>query len=132
MHSGPLVCRCTASNRLAVAACYQYNSISTFLLSLHSLFLLLLSSRERLACVGRKTSIERVPLPVSAVTSDASLLRVPFGQLRRDGSQVTKQASGAMIRSGGEVHICRRRGCGIVITRTDIPRAEGPDAIDGQ
>jgi len=36
-----------------------------------------------------------------------------------------------MIRSGGEVDLCRRRGCGIVISRTDIPSAEGPNAIDG-
>ena len=37
-----------------------------------------------------------------------------------------------MIRSGGEVDLSSRRGCGIVITWTDIPRAEGPNAIDGQ
>src|SRR5439155_24523548 len=50
----------------------------------------------------------------------------------RDRRQVTKQPSGAMIRSGGEVDLCSRRGCGIVITWTNIPRAEGPNAIDGQ
>src|SRR6476660_1735419 len=133
MHSGPLVCRCTASNRLAVAACYQYKSISTFLLFLAFPVLTFALLAERLAWPlgGRHRLNECLP-PVSTVTSDASLLRVPFAQLRRNGSQVTKQASGAMIRSGGEVHLCRRRGCGIVISRTDISRAQGPDAIDGQ
>src|SRR5882724_8333716 len=47
--------------------------ILTFLAFLVLTFALLAGTLGR---VGRKTSIERVPPPVSAVTSDASLLRV--------------------------------------------------------
>jgi hypothetical protein len=36
-----------------------------------------------------------------------------------------------MVRPGGEVHLCGGRGCGIIIVRADISRAECPDAIDG-
>src|SRR5882762_11112835 len=37
-----------------------------------------------------------------------------------------------MVRSSGEVHLCGRCGCGIVVSRAEVPRAECPDAIDGQ
>src|SRR6266436_2990348 len=37
-----------------------------------------------------------------------------------------------MIRSGSEVHLCGGRGRCIVVIWADIPRAERPDAIDGQ
>jgi hypothetical protein len=37
-----------------------------------------------------------------------------------------------MVWSGGEVHLCGRCGCGIIIIWADISRAECPDAIDGQ
>src|SRR4029077_4119223 len=60
------------------------------------------------------------------------LLRVSFGQLHRNRGQVTKQPSGTMIRSGGKVDLCSWCGSRIAVSRTNIPRAEGPDAIDGQ
>ena len=60
------------------------------------------------------------------------LLRIPFGQVHRNRRQITKQPSGAVVRSGGEVHLCSWRGCGIVVGGTDVSRAEGPDAINGQ
>src|SRR5712675_889892 len=37
-----------------------------------------------------------------------------------------------MVWSGGEIHLCGGCGCGIVIIRTDISRAECPNAIDCQ
>jgi hypothetical protein len=72
------------------AACEKpsgIGQISTFLPSVHSLFLLLLSSRKRLAWpLGRRHRLNECHPPVSAVTSEASLLRVPFGQLRRNAA----------------------------------------------
>src|SRR5258705_9813305 len=37
-----------------------------------------------------------------------------------------------MIWSRSKVHLCGRCGCGIVVRRANIARAEGPDAIDGE
>jgi len=59
------------------------------------------------------------------------LLVIPFGQLRGDRCQVTEQASGGVVWSGGEVHLCGGCGWGIVINWADISRAKCPDAING-
>src|SRR6266576_901550 len=37
-----------------------------------------------------------------------------------------------MIWSRSEVYLCRRCGCGIVVSWANIARAEGPDAVDGE
>src|SRR5882757_9643533 len=60
------------------------------------------------------------------------LLGIPFGQLRGNRCQIAKQASGAVVRSGGEVHLGGRRGGGIVIRGGEDSWAECPDAIYGQ
>src|SRR5258707_6509018 len=70
--------------------------------------------------------------PDSTVNHPGRLLVVPFGQLRRNRRQITKQSSRAMVLHGLEVHLCCRRGCGIAVGRAYISRAECPDAIDGQ
>src|SRR6266404_9598854 len=60
------------------------------------------------------------------------LLGIPFGQLRGNRGQVAKQAPGAVVRSGGEVHLRGGRGGGIVVSGGEVSWAECPDAIDGQ
>src|SRR5712671_6172409 len=60
------------------------------------------------------------------------LLGIPFGQFRGNRCQVAKQASGAVVRSGGEVHLGGGRGGGIVVSGAEVSWAECPDAIDGQ
>src|SRR6266404_695194 len=67
----------------------------------------------------------------SAVISSARLLRISFGQLRRNRRQITEQTSGAVVWSRGEEYLCGRCSCGIAVSRADVPRAECPDAIDG-
>jgi hypothetical protein len=59
------------------------------------------------------------------------LLVIPFGQLRRNRGQITKQPSRAMVWSRREVYLCGGRGGGIAVVRADIPGAECPDAING-
>src|SRR5260370_34081935 len=66
------------------------------------------------------------------ISSWPGLLRIPFGQFRRNRGQITEQASGAVVWSGGEVYLCGRCSCGIVISRADVPRAECPDPINGE
>ena len=69
--------------------------------------------------------------PTVLVNQPAGLLVIPFGQLRRNRGQITKQPSGAMVWSGGEVHLCGGCGCCIAVIRADISWTECPDAIDG-
>src|SRR5215469_16561281 len=54
----------------------------------------------------------------SSVLQGGPLLVVPFDQLPRSWSQITKQSSGAMVRSGSEVDLCGRRCRGIAIVRS--------------
>jgi hypothetical protein len=44
-------------------------------------------------------------------------------------SQVTEHSSGTWIRSGGEVQIDNRRGRGIVVAETGIPKASCPNSL---
>src|SRR6266853_1903487 len=67
----------------------------------------------------------------STVISWPGLLRIPFGQLRRNRGQVTEQTSGAVVRPSGKVHLGGRCTCGIGIGRADGRGAECPDAIYG-
>src|SRR5215469_5969073 len=59
----------------------------------------------------------------SSVLRGGPLLVVPFDQLRRNWSQITKQSSGAMVRSSSEVDLCGRRCRGIAVVRIDVARA---------
>src|SRR5712672_2195177 len=71
-------------------------------------------------------------LPAVLRSTGRDLLGIPFGQLGGNRCQVAKQASGAVVRSGGEVHLRGGRGCGIVVSGAQVPRAECPDAVHGQ
>src|SRR5882757_9934657 len=71
-------------------------------------------------------------LPAVLRSTGRDLLGIPFGQLRGNRCQVAEQASRAVVRSGGEVHLSGRRGGGIVIRGGEVSWAECPDAIDGQ
>src|SRR5215472_9895401 len=59
----------------------------------------------------------------SFVLQGGPLLVVPFDQLPRSWSQITKQSSGAMVRSSSEVDLCGRRCRGIAVVRIDVARA---------
>jgi hypothetical protein len=62
--------------------------------------------------------------PDNIVNQFGALLVIPFGQLRRNRRQITKQSAGAMIRSRCEVHLRGGGGCGIAVGRADISGAE--------
>src|SRR5260370_6694975 len=51
--------------------------------------------------------------PDSPVNYFRRLLVIPFGQLRRNRRQITKQPSRAVVRPGREVHLCGGRGGGL-------------------
>src|ERR1700722_14513303 len=68
----------------------------------------------------------------SVVMSWPELLRIPFGQLRRNRRQITEQTSRAVVWSGGKVNLCSRGSCSIVIGRGDVARTERPNAVDGK
>src|SRR5258707_9952802 len=70
--------------------------------------------------------------PTVLVNQPAGLLVIPFGQLRRNRSQITKQPSGAMVWSGGEVHLCGGGGGGISLFLGGIFPPGGPHAPFGE
>jgi hypothetical protein len=80
---------------------------------------------SRLRLTARVKCIESdVFHPDSIVNQFGGLLVIPFGQLRRNRRQITKQSAGAMIRSRCEVHLRGGGGCGITVGRADISGAE--------
>ena len=56
------------------------------------------------------------------------LLIVFFSQIRRSRGQVPEQSTRTLCNSG-EIHLCCRRSCRIIIVGAEISRTDSPDAI---
>jgi hypothetical protein len=85
---------------------------------------------------SKYAGMERIELrdtfhPDNNGNQSTQLLVIPFGQLRRNRGQITKQPSRATVWSRREIYLCGGRGGSIAVIRADISGAECPDAING-
>src|SRR5260370_41603378 len=83
---------------------------------------------------SKYAGMERIELrdtfhPDNKSNQPTQLLIIPFGQLRRNRGQITKQSSRAMVRSRREVYLCGGRGGGIPVIKAHISTAEGPGTL---